>query len=331
MFFSYAHEDEAMRNRLERALIMMKRTGEISTYHDRRITAGTPLDPAIAAGVERAEVMLVLVSPDFLHSDYCMDREMKRALERHGEGTLRVIPVILRACDWLHSPLRALTAIPHDGRPITLAPDLDVAFQKVTDEIRLAVNEINAKRDAANGRSSAAAEVEAQSPSEFRPSAGTAPSFASAGASASRSSNMRVAKKFTDADKAEYLDQAFVYLRKFFAASLIELAQRHSEVRQRFINVDATRFTATLYRTGRQVSQCQIYIEQRRDAAIRYSDSIELHANSFNESISVEADEDGLYLKAMGMGYSHADRERKLSFEGAAELLWERLIAPLQR
>src|SRR3981081_1929616 len=100
LFFSYSHRDEALRDQLEKHLTMLKRQGFIETWHDRRITAGEPIDQAISSNLETAEIVLLLVSPDFLASDYCYEREMSRAIERHNHGSSTVIPVILRACDW---------------------------------------------------------------------------------------------------------------------------------------------------------------------------------------------------------------------------------------
>src|SRR3546814_935489 len=96
VFVSYSHKDESLREELETHLAMLKRRGVIDVWHDRRISPGTELDGAIDAALERAQAIILLVSPDFLASDYCYDREMKRAMERHEAGEARVLPVIDR-------------------------------------------------------------------------------------------------------------------------------------------------------------------------------------------------------------------------------------------
>jgi hypothetical protein len=120
IFFSYSHKDEALRDELETHLSMLKRQGFITTWQDRRIAAGDILDPMINAHLESADVVLLLVSPDFLASDYCYDKEMSRALERHEAGKCRVIPVILRPSDWHDAPFRKLLAAPgrQAGHPV---------------------------------------------------------------------------------------------------------------------------------------------------------------------------------------------------------------------
>src|SRR4051795_7874378 len=95
LFFSYSHEDEDLRDELEKHLATLQRQGLISSWHDRRITVGTDIGEAIDGHLDAADIILLLVSPDFIASDYCYEREMQRALQRHNNGAARVIPVIL--------------------------------------------------------------------------------------------------------------------------------------------------------------------------------------------------------------------------------------------
>ncbi len=80
--------------------------------------------------------MLLLVSASFLASNYCYEIEMKRAIARHEAGEARVIPVILRACDWKNAPFAKLQALPTDARAITSWPNRDEAFAEVAHGIR---------------------------------------------------------------------------------------------------------------------------------------------------------------------------------------------------
>src|SRR5689334_13326312 len=86
LFFSYSHKDEELRNELETHLTLLKRQGIISAWHDRRIIAGSDLDKAISSELESSQIILLLVSAHFLASDYCYEKEMTRALEKHEEG-----------------------------------------------------------------------------------------------------------------------------------------------------------------------------------------------------------------------------------------------------
>jgi O-acetyl-ADP-ribose deacetylase (regulator of RNase III) len=145
VFISYAHEDETLRQRLGKALSSLRREGLITDWHDREITAGSEWSTEIDQHLDSARVILVLLSFDFFASDYCYGFEMTRALERHRAGDARVIPVVLRAVDWTHSPLGKLQALPKDGKPVTSWPDQDSAFLDVTEGIRAALRQLAAK------------------------------------------------------------------------------------------------------------------------------------------------------------------------------------------
>jgi hypothetical protein len=119
LFFSYSHKDEDLCDQLEVHLTMLKRQGLIHAWHDRRLLAGDNLDHAIRAELERADIILFLASPDFIASRYCYDVEVTRATERHEAGQARVIPVVLRPCEWQQTPFGKLLGTPRDNKPIT--------------------------------------------------------------------------------------------------------------------------------------------------------------------------------------------------------------------
>jgi TIR domain/NACHT domain len=136
LFYSYSHEDEALRDQLEKHLRQLQRQGLVSAWHDGRILPGETWTREVEMHLETASIILLLVSPDFLGSDYCYDIQMQRALERHERGAARVVPIILRPCDWQHSPLKDLQCLPRDGKPVTQWQDLDEAFHAITQGLR---------------------------------------------------------------------------------------------------------------------------------------------------------------------------------------------------
>jgi hypothetical protein len=105
-----------MRIELEKHLSVMRRSGFITDWHDRRIVPGEEWEAEIAGRIETADIIVLLVSSDFMASDYCYEKEMARALERHRAGDAVVVPVLLRPVDWKQSPLSALQALPKDAR-----------------------------------------------------------------------------------------------------------------------------------------------------------------------------------------------------------------------
>ena len=131
-------EDVVINNRT------LKHLGIIHTWHDRKITAGSEWDKTIDRYLTSADLILLLISPDFLNSDYCYRKEMEQALERHRKGEARVIPVILRPVDWEAAPFSELQAVPTDGRPITRWANRDEGYLAATKAIRKAAEELSA-------------------------------------------------------------------------------------------------------------------------------------------------------------------------------------------
>lgn len=143
VFFSYAREDEDLRDELEKHLSIL-RQGVITGWHDREIGAGKEWEGEVDTHLNTARVILLLVSPDFMASDYCWSVEVKRAMERHETGEARVIPVILRPVDWEGAPFCKLQALPTDAKPVTTWANRDEAFLDVARGIRAAVEELAA-------------------------------------------------------------------------------------------------------------------------------------------------------------------------------------------
>ncbi|GGA91243.1 hypothetical protein GCM10011491_19060 [Brucella endophytica] len=313
VFFSYSHADEGLRDQLEKQLSMLKRQGVIETWHDRRIGAGQEIGLAIDDHINTDDIILLLISADFIDSDYCYDIEMQRAMERHEKGEAIVVPVILRASDWHHAPFGKLKAVPLDGKPITQWPDIDEAFLQVAKAVREAAERMGGTVTAS-----------------LRPVSAASISVVSQVVGA-RSSNLRMTKAFTQRDKDQFKHDTFEYIARFFDNSLRELGARNPGFEGVFRQVDANRFFATIYRDGKDVARGTVYMGgEGLGRGINYVHGETTSSNSMNESLNVEADDQALYLTSLGMASYGQDRFRKLSQEGAAELLWGVLIRPLQ-
>jgi hypothetical protein len=317
LFFSYSHKDEDLRDQLEVHLSMLKREGLIEAWHDRKIPAGDEFDHVIDDKLEIADVILLLVSADFLASPYCFDIEVKRAMERHENRSARVIPVILRPCDWHNAPFGKLVAAPKDGKPVTRWTDRDEAFVDVVQQIRSALPSPPTRQP------------------RPQPQSSTGPR-SGAGSTGPRSSNLRVKKEFGDSDRDAFMDEGFEHMARFFENSLEELRNRNPGVEGRFKRIDARSFTAVVYRHGKEVSRCAIHHGESRGfgQGITYSTDTRGMGNSFNEQLSIDADEQSLFLKPGGMRMWATGRQNQpqhLTFDGAAEYYWEMLMEPLQR
>ncbi len=142
VFCSYAHEDEAWRQKLETHLSLLRRQGLVSLWHDRLISPGTDWAQAIDIHLETASIILLFVSANFFDSDYCYGIEMQQALKRHEAGEARVIPLLVRPVDWKDAPFAHLQALPTDARPLSIWHDEDEALTDVVVGIRRVLEDL---------------------------------------------------------------------------------------------------------------------------------------------------------------------------------------------
>ena len=147
VFFSYAHEDERLRDSLAKHLRILERQGIIKSWSDRCILPGQEWDGQINENLEAADIILLLISADFLASDYCWETEVKRAMEKHESGKAIVIPIILRSCIWISAPFGKLKPLPRDAKPINSFEDLDSILTKIAEEIRRIVREVQSLKE----------------------------------------------------------------------------------------------------------------------------------------------------------------------------------------
>lgn len=145
LFYSYSHRDERLLDRFRPHLSVLRREGVLQEWHDRRISAGHEWQDEIDEQLESAHIVLLLISADFLASDYIHERELRRALEKHDAGQACVIPVILRPVDnWQSGELGRLQALPKDGKAVTTWDNRDEAWSDVVRGIRRVVEELTA-------------------------------------------------------------------------------------------------------------------------------------------------------------------------------------------
>jgi hypothetical protein len=136
IFISYASADESLRQELAKHLSLLKREGVVEMWTFRDIDAGSDWRTTIDNELEAADIVLLLVSANFVASDYCWNVEMRRALQRHRDGAARVVPIILRDCDWRSAPFAAIHALPPSARPVTSWRPRDKAWTLVTEALR---------------------------------------------------------------------------------------------------------------------------------------------------------------------------------------------------
>jgi hypothetical protein len=327
VFLSYSHVDEKHRDELAKHLMSLKRQGLIESWHDRRIAPGEEWANRIDEELRRADIILLLVSIDFINSEYCYELEMKEALARHERGEAIVIPIILRPCHWTGLPFGKLQAATRDGKPVEKYPTLDDAFLEITKGIEAVAKRLSAQTYGSSRASSISSAISRN--------LGTSQAI-SQRPELPHSSNLAIPKTFTDHDKDTFVTEAFSYITNLFEGSLEELQKRNPEITTRFERINSRSFEAAIYRNGSQVSKCGIWLGSlfglsRGSSSIAFSYSGVGQGNSFNENMSVEDNGNMLGLRPMGMGRFQGDENKLLTNNGAAEYYWSLFFEPVQR
>ncbi|WP_320053790.1 TIR domain-containing protein [uncultured Acetobacteroides sp.] len=138
IFFAYSREDSALRDRLDKHLSGLKRKNYVNTWYDGKIDAGKEWEKEIDTNLSKADIVLLLISADFIASDYCYDVEMTKAISRHEKGDAVIIPIILNPCDWSDLPFSKIQGLPQNGKPITSThwENSEIALNEVAKSIK---------------------------------------------------------------------------------------------------------------------------------------------------------------------------------------------------
>lgn len=136
VFLSYSHKDEEFKEKLDTHLSALKQTNIIDVWNDRQIPLGSEWDVEIKRELEESDVILLMISADFLASSYISEIEIPAAIARHDEGSAIVIPIFIRPCDWRGLPFEKLQGLPKNAKPLTTFDDIDVGLTEIAAGIR---------------------------------------------------------------------------------------------------------------------------------------------------------------------------------------------------
>lgn len=303
-FISYTHRDETFRQELEAHLAPLRRQGLLDQWHDRRMTAGDALDDTISAHLEQADLILMLISADFVASDYCYAKEMARALERHEARQARAISIICRPCDFQGLPFAKFVLLPTDAKAVSSWQDRDAAWVDVVRGIR---NALGGDRGPP------------PSPSQPRDAVAIAESGAPA--------RPALPRRTTDLQMDQFAVNAMRDVGRYFNKELDMLEMRDPAWKGVFHAIDANRFTGQVYFHEKELASCTVFRGGMGPRTIHYSQGVISTANSWNEALTVEADEGGPYLKPMGMAvHFGGQRPNRLEPFDAAQFLFDMLM-----
>jgi hypothetical protein len=136
VFISYSHKDEAFKNEMDTHFAALKHSGLIDVWHDRRIDAGTVWDDQIKSELEVADIILLMISADFLNSEYIWRVEIEHAMKRHKAREAKVVPIFIRPCDTDGLPFLAIQGLPYNAKPVSTFDNKDEAYLQIAKGIR---------------------------------------------------------------------------------------------------------------------------------------------------------------------------------------------------
>ncbi len=142
VFCCYAREDQKFLRDLRKHLMPLERSGLVTVQTDADVDPGEEWRQEIDHYLDTADIILLLISPSFMTSDYCFN-ESQKAITRHKQERARVIPIIIRPTNWQSSPLGELQCLPKDGKPVSTAQNTDTILLTITEEIRMLVQKLS--------------------------------------------------------------------------------------------------------------------------------------------------------------------------------------------
>ncbi len=294
-FISYAHADEKYLERLHKHLAMLLRDGTLSAWSDHKILPGGRIGAEIDGKLNESGLFIAMVSPDYLSSNYCYEKEFQVALALAEAGKIRIVPIILEPCDWLSSPFNQFLALPKDGKPISDWVNQNNAYLDVVTGLRRVVMTDAAERGRAVPGEQAATPVR----------------------------RVKVKQEFDVIQRSDFADQAFAAIRSYFQKSCAEL-NGIEDLKAKFEAMSDTAFTCTVVNRGIKGGR-DAHITMRNDKGRSHFGDISYvyqphgPANTSNGGVHVAHDDYNLYLTMNGfMG----GQETKYDAQQAAEVLW---------
>ena len=301
LFISYSHADDALLERLHKHLAQLQRDGSVSGWYDRDIRAGERLDEQIAKELGEADVFLACLSPDYIASNYCFEKELQTALEREARGELAIVPVVFEPCEWLETELRRFKAVPRDGKAVTEHTNQNVAFLDVATELRKLISALQSPVETKSAVSATGIERESQASSRYR-----------------------IKRDHDELHKRDFVEASFTEIYKFFEASVQELSSV-PEIEARLSAFNTDHFSCTILNRGLRRGFETLHV--RRGGTWGAIDILYGERNSTSTSnggFTVEADEYQLYLKPTM--FNLAASNKRVTAREAAQMLWDDLL-----
>ncbi|MGJ8561243.1 MAG: toll/interleukin-1 receptor domain-containing protein [Litorimonas sp.] len=301
-FISYSHKDEKYVERLHVHLAQISRQGMVDAWYDRAITVGGVLDNEIDMNLEGSDIFLAVVSPDFIASGYCYDKEMTKAIKMHDAGEIIIVPLIVEPCDWINTPLQRFRATPKDGKAVSEWSNQNSAFLDVVSDLRKVFTNVNHEKS--------------------DPSLSISEKVVAA---VTTKASYRTKKDFDKIDRIQFKKAAFQTIAETLESYCVE-ANEIQGIRALFEGISKNRFFITLVNKDKSNRSAERSVYISDDGVMNGINFLHGRSNSSNSSngmYGIEADDYDLFLKPI-MGFSN--RDDKMSPVDVAADIWHNLM-----
>ncbi|MDB5152638.1 MAG: hypothetical protein JWR54_1389 [Mucilaginibacter sp.] len=301
-FISYSHADEKIKDKLHIHLATLRREGKIEAWLDQEILVGANLDQTISSALSSSELFIAIVSPDYLNSNYCYDKEFQKALELQTTGKITIVPIIAEHCDWLNSPFRDMKALPKDGKPISDWTNDNAAYLNIISELRRLLDgtKIQIKKAPIGG-------------SENLPS-----------------QNYKVKRDFTQVDIVNFRRESFNAIKKYFVESIDEI-NTVDDIQSMLLSEDKDSFSCLISNRAKINSNGYITIFMpsesifgRADISYTLAERRQQNSVQLDNIFTIENDQYQLYWSAKNI-YGSSEK-KSWTVKEIAEKLWTAFI-----
>ena len=301
-FISYSHADEKVKDKLHVHLAQLRREGEIDAWQDQEIVAGSNLNQTISSALASSELFIAIVSPDYLNSNYCYEKEFQQALALQAQGKMIIVPIIAEHCDWLNSPFREMKAVPKDGKPISDWTNDNAAYLNIISELRRVLNSLK----------------------------GTAKISPTGEPQTVPSKNYKVKKDFTQVDVVNFKRDSFQGIKKFFVESVDEI-NTVDDIQAMLLTEEKDSFTCLISNRAKINSNGYITVYMpgesmfgHADLAYTLAERRQQNSIHMNNIFTIESDQYQLYWSASNV-YSSSEK-KSWTVKEIAEKIWNEFI-----
>ena len=318
-FISYSHKDKDHFNRLKVHLATLKRKQLIEDWSDIEIYAGQNIDTEIKQQMNSAELFLLLISPDFLNSKYCIETELRFAVERQNLNSAMVIPILVEPCHWQSIPeLRDIKIIPEDAKPVSVWTNQDNAWldvikelERITEKQNPPIQYYGMARTLFSSEMLKNMNLSSLGTEELNSAVST------------NKSKFREKRDFDEIDKSKFRKKSFKIISNFFKKNIEELSQIDG-LKGHFERISKSKFSCIIINRNFQSKEAYITFrfsgDDKSKMGIEYSFDKNAFEDTIGGSLRVDFNEYELFLNSNF--FTQTKQLRITEASKIAKLIW---------